>query len=108
MFETGRNPLLTQMVVAFHSLMQVNFEFSRSAMSHIMDALSELYDRDELMMKQEIVHHLTSFVNQELGGARVVSYFGGIVLEAEKSLANYKATESYLRFLTKVFKRPFP
>ena len=47
-------------------------------------------------------------MNQELGGARIVSYFGGVVLEAEKQLRNYKATESYLRFLTKAFKRPYP
>ena len=59
-------------------------------------------------MKVEIVEILSSYINHELGGARIVSFFGGIVLEAEKQLRNYKATESYLRFLTKVFKRPYP
>ena len=107
-FERGNNPFLTLLIAAFHSLMPVSFEYSRAAVSHIMDALTGLYDRDELMMKEEILHILSSYVNQELGGARVVSYFGGIILEAEKTLANYKATESYLRFLTKVFKRPYP
>ena len=38
----------------------------------------------------------------------IVSYFGSIVIDAESSLMNYKATESFLRFLTKIVKSPYP
>lgn len=43
-----------------------------------------------------------------MGGSRIVSFFGSTVLDAESSLLNYRATESFLRFLTKVFKQPYP
>ena len=37
-----------------------------------------------------------------------MSYFRDVVLREEQSLQNYKATQSYLNFLTKIFKRAHP
>ena len=72
-----------------------------------MDALSSLYDCQVLLIQQHIIQILEEFADFEMGGARIVSYFSGVVLEAESSLMNFKATEAFLRFLTKVYKRPY-
>ena len=50
-FEEGSNPFLSQLIQALHNLMAVNFDYSRAAVSHLMDAITELYDEDKLVMK---------------------------------------------------------
>jgi len=37
-----------------------------------------------------------------------VTYLGSVVLEQEAALRSFKVTETFFRFLTKVFKRPYP
>ena len=65
----GINPFLGLLVKAMHSLMAVNFQFSRSPIYHIMDALTALYDREDLMLKGEIIASLESYTNTEVGGS---------------------------------------
>lgn len=107
-FEGDNNPFLSLLVQLLHCLMQVNVEYCRDAVCHIVNAVTALYDNDELVMKQEIIGLYSRFINQETGGVQIVSFFSENVLDAERQLDNYKATISYLKFLTKVFKRPHP
>lgn len=107
-FEPGNHPFLRLLIRALHGLMAINFEFCRKAVIHLMDALSTLYDKDELFLKQEIMLMLSELVNHSVGESMIVTYFGSIVIEAESSLQNYKATESFLRFLCKIVKSPYP
>ena len=58
-------------------------------------------------MKQEIIAQLAGYVNNQIGGTMIVSYFND-VLKEEYSLKNYKATESFLCFLSKIIKSPYP
>ena len=88
--------------------MLVNFQYSRKPVVHLMDAITSLYDSKELFLKQDIMFQLNGYVNHEIGGSMIVSYFGSIVLDEEYSLKNYKATESFLRFLSKVVKSSYP
>ena len=106
--EPGNHPFLSLLVRAFHSLMLVNFQYSRKPVVHLMDAITSLYDSKELFLKQDIMFQLNGYVNHEIGGSMIVSYFGSIVLDEEYSLKNYKATESFLRFLSKVVKSSYP
>ena len=98
------------MVRALHSLMATREEFSyvRDAIANIIDALSALFDCDAMPLKQDIICLLERYADHELGGATIVSHFGGVVLPAEARLRNFKATESFLRFLSKCFKRAYP
>ena len=106
--EKGTHPFLSLLINCLHSLMAVDLDHSRRVVTHLVDALSALYDHDSLVLRPEIIFQLSSYVNQELGGSRIANYFGGVVLEAESCLRNYKATEAFLRFLCKCFKRPYP
>ena len=38
--------------MALHCLFDVTFEYSRTAVSHLIDAITELYNKDQLVMKQ--------------------------------------------------------
>ena len=51
-YEAGSHPFLCLMIRALHGLMQVNYEYSRTAICHIMDALSALYSCELTMVKQ--------------------------------------------------------
>ena len=107
-FEQGNHPFLALMVRALHSLMATRHEDSRDAIAHIIDALSALFDCDALPLKQDIIGLLERYADHDLGGATIASHFGCVVLAAEARLCNFKATESFLRFLSKCFKRTYP
>ena len=105
------------MVRALHSLMMttghedspfVLFNISRDTIAHIIDSLSALFDFDALPLKQEIIGLLERYADHELGGKTIASHFGGVILEAEARLNNFKTTESFLRFLSKCLKRTYP
>jgi len=53
--EIGSHPILSLLVRALHALMAVNFEYSRSVVYHLLDALTALYEQDDLMLKQELI-----------------------------------------------------
>jgi len=46
-----------------------------------MDALTAIYDNDELMLRGEIIYLLQSYENLEIGGSQIVRYFSGTVLD---------------------------
>ena len=73
-----------------------------------MDALSAMYDLTNEQMRQEIIFQLERYEDYEVGGSRIVAYFELSVLDTELSHSNYKGTESFLKFLTKIFKRSYP
>ena len=80
--------------------MQFPYQHSRTAICHIMDALSALYNCKIIMVKQDIIAELEQLIDQEIGVHRIVSFFETIVLSSERDIKNYKGTESFLRFLS--------
>ena len=104
----GANPLLSLLVCYLRALAPVDFRYSRKVIYHLIDALTALYDCDALPLKQQVVFELTQQKDYDHGEAQIVVFFTNVVLVQEGSLKNYKVTEAFMRFLTKIFKRAYP
>ena len=105
---SGAHPLLSLLVCYLRALAPVDFRYSRKVIYHLIDALSALYDSDALHLKQQVVFELTQQKDYDYGEAQIVVFFTNVVLVQEESLKNYKVTEAFMRFLTKIFKRAYP
>ena len=91
---------------ALHSLFDIDFTLNpRQTIFHLMDAISEIYDQT-YVIRREIIMQIEDqrFDNQ----IDLIRKFMQITIFEQENLHDYKATESFLRFLCKIFKTTHP
>jgi len=94
-------------VRSLHAFFTLNFDYARRPIIHIMDAITKLFDTD-LILKYEVIKQLTSYKSQMDGKCQIISFFEQCVFKQESELKNYKATETFLRLLCKIWKSDYP
>ena len=91
---------------ALFSLFEAHDDLNpRDPIIHIMNAISSIYDTS-LGMRREIMAELNR--NQPDDPVSLVDKFLFMAEKEGKTFHNYKATESFLRFMCKIFKRNHP
>lgn len=50
-FQAGNQPFMGMLVRCLHALAPIDFQYSRRVIYHVLDALTSLYDCDDLLLK---------------------------------------------------------
>ena len=107
-FEYGQYPVIKMLIKAIHLFIQINYEFSRSTLIHLIGAITKIYEFNEVDVRRDIIQQIESHRVHSNLSTVLINFFSEIVLGQELKLANFRGTEVFMKFLCKIIKNPYP